>query len=189
MHKQLFLILRKLILSILLFTFFSEIHAQDIGVAIKVVNQKKEALPFASVTIVNRLDTTQISKTVADSSGIAKFSLTKTGQYIVKITSVNYQSIEKGITVTNNQTSFNFTAEPLGKTLETAVVTSKKPLMRQEDDKLIIDPENLVAASTSGYEALSCLPSVRSPPTGRARIPASSCGWSFRFPRRHRRTS
>jgi hypothetical protein len=25
--------------------------------------------------------------------------------------------------------------------------------MRQEDDKTIIDPENLVAASTNGYEA------------------------------------
>ena len=54
MHKQLFLTLRKLTLSILLFSFLPEIHAQDIGVAIKVVNQKKEALPFASVTIVNR---------------------------------------------------------------------------------------------------------------------------------------
>ena len=54
MHKQLFRILRKLTLPILLFSFLPEIHAQDIGVAIKVVNQKKEALPFASVTIVNR---------------------------------------------------------------------------------------------------------------------------------------
>ena len=160
MHKQLFLTLRKLTLSILLFSFLPEIHAQDIGVAIKVVNQKKEALPFASVTIVNRLDTTQISKTVADSSGIAKFSLTKTGQYIVKITSINYQSIEKGITVTNNQTSFNFTAEPVGKTLETAVVTSKKPLMRQEDDKLIVDPENLLDASTNGYEVIEKTPGL-----------------------------
>jgi outer membrane receptor protein involved in Fe transport len=44
--------------------------------------------------------------------------------------------------------------------MEAAVITSKKPLMRQEDDKTIIDPENLVAASTSGYEVIEKTPGL-----------------------------
>ena len=137
MHKQLFSALRRPFLIILSFSFLSQVQAQDIPITIKVINQKKEPVAFATVSIVNRLDSSQINKKIADSSGIARLSLPKIGQYIVTISSVNYQLIEKGITVTNNQTSFSFTAEPLGKTMETAVVTSKKPLMKQEADKLI----------------------------------------------------
>ena len=124
------------------------------------MNQKKEPVPFASVILINRLDSMQISKGVADSNGVAKLDLAKAGQYTVRISSINYQAIEKGIAVTNNQASFSFTAEPLGKTLETAVVTSKKPLMKQEDDKLIVDPQNLVDASTSGYEVIEKTPGL-----------------------------
>ena len=160
MYKQLFSALRRPFLIILSFSFLSQVQAQDIPVTIKVINQKKEPVAFATVSIVNRLDSSQINKKIADSSGIARLSLPKIGQYIVTISSVNYQLIEKGITVTNNQTSFSFTAEPFGKTMETAVVTSKKPLMKQEDDKLIVDPENLAAASTSGYEVIEKTPGL-----------------------------
>ncbi|MEP6699896.1 MAG: outer membrane beta-barrel protein [Bacteroidota bacterium] len=135
-------------------------QAQEIPVTFKVINAKKEPVPFFSITVVNRLDSTQTIKKGADSSGIARLNLMKNGQYSVKITSVNYQIIEKGIALTNNQTYFSFTAEPIGKTLETAIITSQKPLMRQEDDKTIVDPENLVASSTSGYEVIEKTPGL-----------------------------
>ena len=160
MHKQLLLILSKIFFVTLLFSFPLRVFSQEIPVTLKIQNQKREPLAFASVTVINRLDSNQILKKVADSSGIAKFDLKKNNQYTVRITSVNYQPVEKGISTSGNQTSFNFTAEPLGKTLETAIVTSKKPLMKQEDDKLIVDPENLVEASTSGYEVIEKTPGL-----------------------------
>ena len=160
MYKRLLLILPKLFLATLLFVFSASCFGQETPVSIKIINQKKEPVPFASVTVINRLDSIQIIKKVADSSGIARFNLSKNNQYTVNITSINYQPIEKGISTSGNQTSFSFIAEPLGKTLETAIITSKKPLMKQEDDKLIIDPENLVAASTSGYEVIEKTPGL-----------------------------
>src|SRR4029078_3522570 len=39
-------------------------------------------------------------------------------------------------------------------------VTSQKPLMRQEDDKTIVDPENLAASSTSSYEVIEKTPGL-----------------------------
>jgi iron complex outermembrane recepter protein len=160
MKKFLSLILRKLFFVFLSIFFAATLHAQDVPVTFKVINQKKEPVTFATITVINRLDSLQTMKKVADSSGIAKFTLTKGGQYTVKITSVNYQPIEKGITVTGNQTFFSFTAEPLPKTLGNVVVTSQKPLMRQEDDKTIIEPESLAAASTSGYEVIEKTPGL-----------------------------
>ena len=149
------------------FLFFSLVAQSQVGqtsketvVTIKIANQKKEPVAFASVTVINRLDSTQTIKKVADSSGITRFILAKNNQYTVNITSINYQPIEKGISTSGNQTYFSFIAEPLGKTLETAIITSKKPLMKQEDDKLIVDPENLVEASTSGYEVIEKTPGL-----------------------------
>ncbi|MBL0267664.1 MAG: hypothetical protein IPP99_03045 [Chitinophagaceae bacterium] len=40
------------------------------------------------------------------------------------------------------------------------MVRSQKPLMRQEDDKTIVDPGNLGATSTSGYEVIEKTPGL-----------------------------
>lgn len=160
MHKKLLRILAHFLFIAFLSASVLQAYAQDTPVTIKIINQKKEPVAFATVTISNRLDSSQVFKKVADSSGFAKFNLAKNSQYTIYISSVNYLPIEKGISTSGNQTSFSFTAEPLGKTLETAIVTSKKPLMKQEDDKLIVDPENLVEASTSGYEVIEKTPGL-----------------------------
>lgn len=151
----------KRIILVKIFLFVTLIiQAQEIPVTIKVVTQKKEAVAFASITVSNRTDSTQTITKVADSSGLASFNLLKNGQYIVNISSINYQPLEKRITITGNQSSFIFTPEPAGKTLGEVVITSQKPLMRQEDDKTIVDPENLVATSTSGYEVIEKTPGL-----------------------------
>ena len=146
MKKNLLLTPRKLFLVSFLVIFAAQLHAQlvppgreDISITFKVINQKREPLAFATVTVINRADSLQTMKKVADSIGIARFNLTKGGQYIIRISSVNYQPMEKRITVSGNQIFFSFTAEPLPKTLGNVVVTSQKPLMRQEDDKTIIE--------------------------------------------------
>lgn len=132
---------------------------ESIDVTLKVNNHKREPVSFATFVVYDRSDTAGVQEKVGDSTGIAVFKLPK-GQYIVEISTVNYQLIKKGIQVSGNQTHFTFNAEPLPKTLKTVVVTSQKPLMRQEDDKTIIDPENLAASSTSGYEVIEKTPGL-----------------------------
>ncbi len=132
---------------------------EDIRVTFKIMNPKREPVSFASFTVINRSDSLSTLKKVADSNGIVIFKLAK-GQYLIKVTSVNYQPVEKRITVSGNQSFFNFIAEPLPKTLGAVVVTSQKPLMRQEDDKTIIETENLVASSTNGYEVIEKTPGL-----------------------------
>lgn len=160
MTEKLFLPVKKIFLLSIALVIASSILAQESAVTIKVINPKKDPLAFATITVTSRQDTSKIIKKVADSTGSAKFLLQKGKQYSVLITSVNYRPVEKGFIASGNQSTFNYTAEPLGKTMDAAVVTSKKPLMRQEDDKTIIDPENLVAASTSGYEVIEKTPGL-----------------------------
>ncbi len=146
--------------SVFLLLFSLIIQAQEINVTIKALTLKKDPIPFATVTLYNRLDSTRTFTKVTDNNGSAQFVLKKNNQYNVNITAINYQPVDKGITISGDQTTFTFFTEEIGKTLETAIVTSKKPLMRMEDDKLIVDPENLVEASTSGYEVIEKTPGL-----------------------------
>lgn len=149
------------IIFIIYFLFISLIAtAQETPVSIKAVTHKKEPIAYASISVTNRNDSAKTITRAADSSGVALFTLQKNEQYIVSISAASFQEIKKRVVITDNRTSFSFTLEPAGKTLGEVVITSKKPLMRQEDDKLIVDPENLVAASTSGYEVIEKTPGL-----------------------------
>ena len=146
------------------FIFFQLIlfasNAQDISVRIRIINQKDQPVSYATITIAKRNDNLLMIKRIADSSGTASFVLKKDEQYIVKFTAIGYAPFEKGITVTGSQNQFRYVADNISKKLESVVLTSKKPLMRQEDDKTIVEPENLVASSTSGYEVLEKVPGL-----------------------------
>jgi uncharacterized DUF497 family protein len=134
---------RYLLLLIILFAGL-QVAAQETTITIKVTSTKKDPVSFASITLISFPDSSFRQTKTADSSGLARFNTVGYGQYSVRISAVNYQTLEKGITTLANKTVFNFSMDPVAKTLETAVVRSQKPLMRQEDDKTIVDPENLV---------------------------------------------
>lgn len=54
---------------------------------------------------------------------------------------------------------FSYTLSP-AKTLKGATITANRLLMKQEDDKTIVDTEPLAVSSTSGYEVLEKIPGV-----------------------------
>jgi iron complex outermembrane receptor protein len=76
------------------------------------------------------------------------------------MSAVNFQSLEKGIVVKATNQPFILVAQPDNSSLAGVVVTSRKPLMRQEDDKTIVDPETLASSSTSAYEVLEKTPGL-----------------------------
>ncbi|MDB5197842.1 MAG: TonB-dependent receptor, partial [Flaviaesturariibacter sp.] len=131
------------------------------SVTFKVSTGKKEALPFATVKVVSVADSTQKLEKLSDSTGTAVFQLTNGAQYTVSVSSVNYAPLQKGITVSGSNPVFNLVLEASSKTLNTVVVrTSAKPTIRQEDDKTIVDPENLAASSTNAYEIMEKTPGL-----------------------------
>lgn len=151
---------RVLILSIFSIASVSLGAQTTVRVSIRLQNKKKEAVSFATITVVKRSDSLSYQQKFSDSSGIVSFTLENEKQYIVKISSVNYLSIEKGITVNTSHSNFYFTLETSERSMQGVTVVTKKPLMRQEDDKTIVDPENLAASSTTAYEIIEKTPGI-----------------------------
>lgn len=133
--------------------------AQQTAVTIKIVNAKKEPLPFASVSVTSLKDSSIILHKVSDSTGVVIFNLPYE-QYIISVSSINHLPFKKGITVKTDHPVFTFIADVISKSLQGVTVTATRPIMRQEDDKTIVDPENLASSSTNAYEILEKTPGL-----------------------------
>lgn len=145
--------------SLLLFFSFA-VTAQQKNITIKILGPKNESVAHATITVTNRFDSLQRYTQTADSTGTAVFTLSADAQYIASVSAINYTATEKGFRTTNNQVLFRFVLQPETQTMEGVTVTAAKPLMRQEDDKTIVDPESLAATSTSGYEVIEKTPGL-----------------------------
>jgi len=134
--------------------------AKETTVRIKVVNTEKEPLAFATVSILPLSDTTNKIEKVTDSNGVAVFKILTARPYMVRASSVNYQAVQKNVTVKGDNPSYTLTLTRSNSALADVVVTARKPLMRQEDDKTIVDPENLANSSTNAYEVMEKIPGL-----------------------------
>ena len=145
---------------ILLFSSFTLISiAQQRSVLIKVVDAKISPVGFANISIVNKIDSTKISNSITDSIGITKINLGAKASYTIKVSAIGYKKFSKDYFI-NDQgfIAIKLTEDPTQ--LNEVVVKSSKPLIRQEDDKSVVDPEPLAASSTNAYETIEKIPGI-----------------------------
>jgi iron complex outermembrane recepter protein len=151
---------------LLLFLSFTLISsAQQQSILIKVVDAKYNPVGFANISIVNKIDSTKITNTVTDSIGISKINLAAKANlavknaYTIKVSAIGYKKYSKDYYI-NDQSSIaiKLTEDPTQ--LNEVVVKSTKALIRQEDDKSVVDPEALAASSTNAYETVEKVPGV-----------------------------
>lgn len=118
--------------------------------------------PIFGATVQQRWwpDTTQTSTTISDTAGVAFLPAKPDASYRLRISALGYQPIEQGIRPIKNGATYRFTLQPDTQTLATVTVTARQPLMRQEDDKLIVNPELIANSSTNAYELLTKTPGL-----------------------------
>ncbi len=147
-------------LIVILFFIYVKSQAQQATVTFKIINKQSRPVSFSTLRVIPVNDSIHYLEKVSDSAGRITFDLVNNGRYNVIVTSIGYLVFHKGLTIKNDNTTFIFTLEDAATTLNAVILKSNKPLMRQEDDKTIVDPENLVASSTSGYEVLEKTPGL-----------------------------
>ena len=155
---------RRLLIITPLILFFNIVNAQKgtqkTNVTFKIIATGKEPVGFATVAIISVPDTINKEIKITDSSGSVIFLLEQMHPYLVRVSAVNKEPLEKAITVRGDNPIFTFILDPLAKTLENVVVNTTRPLMRQEDDKTIVDPENLASSSTNAFEIIEKTPGL-----------------------------
>ena len=145
---------------ILLFFCFTVIsNAQQRSVLIKVVDAKNNPVAFANIALTNKLDSTKSINAITDTFGLSKINVVAQNSYTLKVSAIGYKKFSKEYLI-NEQTSFAVKLAEDPTQLNEVVVKSSKPLIRQEDDKSVVDPEPLAASSTNAYETVEKVPGI-----------------------------
>lgn len=150
----------RILFSLTLLFVSAFVKAQNPSITIQVSDNKNAPVTSATVIVFPINDSLNKQTKIADSTGIAVFDLALNNLYLVRISSVNYTSTEKTIKVGSESTTFRFVLQPVSKSLSNVVITANRPLIRQDDDKTIVDPEALALASTNAYEILEKTPGL-----------------------------
>ncbi len=157
MHNPITLRLVLILCTTMLVSFAA--LSQQLSITGRVTDKKGNPVSYASVVVTSFADSQRVIRKAADSNGVFTCSPELAGPYIVLVTAVGMLPLEKKITINSSNRRFVFVMEQSGMEGNVTVV-AKKPLMRQEDDKTIIDPENLAASSTNAYEVMEKVPGV-----------------------------
>ncbi len=104
-------------------------------------------------------DTILISTKVAR-TGKADFQVKSFSKYLLRTSSVSFENTELMVAITDKNINTTITVLRKNTTLQDVVVVSKKPLIKQEDDKTVVDAEVLANSSTNAYEILEKTPGV-----------------------------
>jgi iron complex outermembrane recepter protein len=140
---------------------------------IKVTNANKEPLFGAGITLRSQLNNNIVLRAVTDTAGIAQLNTNESNLWLT-VSSVGYNTVEKGLKITKSATIFEIVLQTTSQNLTEVTVKAKKPLLRQEDDKTIVDTESLAATSTSAYEIIEKTPGLFLDPDGNIYLNSTS---------------
>jgi hypothetical protein len=148
----------KIILILLIVLLHKTGFGQMSPLKFVVVSGKSQSIPFANIAI-QPVDSALPKNQVADSNGIAIVMLQAGKLYQIKTSAIGYQIDNRTIKFDNLNT-VKIELKEKNDQLKEVVVSSSKPLIRQEDDKSVVDPEPLAAASTNAYETMEKIPGI-----------------------------
>lgn len=162
MHSRYFTI----VLTLALFSLTQSLFGQQRSLRIRLSESSKQPIIGAALRLTDRSDTTQRQYAVSDTAGIASFSVQAGKTYRLLATSVGFKTLRRDLVQVNTQSVLSLVMEQDNVMLQAVSVTAAKPLVRQEDDKTIVDPEPIANTSTSAYEIMEKTPGIFLDPDG-----------------------
>ncbi len=130
--------------------------AQNVNVKILIRTDKNEPVTNATAQFLTNSDSTSVAVKTLQKD--LSFLLSPNTAYFLKITSIGINDIFQTVQIGITDTVLNIIAENKSKNLAGVTVISRKPLIKQEDDKTIIDAEVLAESSTNAFEVLEKTP-------------------------------
>jgi hypothetical protein len=130
----------------------------------RVADDKKEPVPFATVTLLKAADSALVKGAVTDGEGHYSFSAPR-GKYVVSASSLGMGRVYSALLEVSDHTStiavpvLQLKAGP--QALRAVSVTAAKPFIVHETDKTVVNVENsIVSAGSNAWEVLEKSPGV-----------------------------
>ena len=147
----------KFLISVFI-AFCMELVSFGQDLIIKIQDGEKEPLPGAVVQLA--LPSMEKIIQAADNAGIVSVSNLNPGKYGLKITFVGFQPLDTVITVKSGRNEYVFVLSEESFAISEIVVSARRPMIKQEEDKMIIDIESVASISTNTLEVLESTPGL-----------------------------
>ncbi len=159
--------MKKIIIILAAVFFVATTMAQTITTNVNgiIVDTKNKAVESATVSLFKLKDSAVVKIAVSDKAGKFSFARIPYESYFIKASSVNFNTSNSSVfTVSANNTSIiidNFVLQPAPKNLSAVVVTSKKSLIEQKIDRMIVNVDASVTnVGSTALEVLEKSPGV-----------------------------
>jgi iron complex outermembrane recepter protein len=135
------------------------IAASGQTLSISVKDDKRSPLPGAAVSVIHLPDSAKLN-TFTNGNGVAVFEKVSYGMYLISVSHLSYEKVDKSVMFKGDQREIEIELRDRINELGVMTVTARKPLITQEDDKMIIDPEPIANTSTNTLEVLEATPGL-----------------------------
>lgn len=155
--------IRKILIILALVCLVNPIWADSNGIIKgKVTDINNNPIEFATIALLNPVNDHIIKGEMSNNKGEFVIENIQTGTYKIKVTMLGFVSFDVTIKVENsNPTNIQAILKEEVQELNSVIVTAKKPLIEQSEDKLIINPEASITMATENvFEILKKLPGV-----------------------------
>ncbi len=158
------LLLRSCLFSLLIIVNTLTVFA-SLPIEIVVRDNQRAALPGATVKLTQLADAKDYYS-ITDLNGIARFEVEVDEKYYVTVTYIGYEPAEMELSPIQGQRRIDIRLLEQSISLGEVTVVGRRPVVRQEGDKTIFDPEPLISISSNTMELLETLPGVFVDPDG-----------------------
>jgi hypothetical protein len=147
----------KLLLWLCLLAGTFSVSAQTTTLQVSLRNAKADSVSNGTVQLYLLPDTTLIGTKAATGAAV-NFTVKRFSKYLIKVSSIGFETTDKTVGITDKPVAVTIVLKRNVTALQNVVVVSRKPLVKQEDDKTVIDAEVLANSSTNAYEVLEKTP-------------------------------
>jgi hypothetical protein len=154
--------------------FSNALFAKEDGIDGRVIDEKNLPVPYATVMLRQKADSTLYKGEVTDESGEYHFENVKPGEYFLQIQSSGYAIFFKQEVKVSGGTNLSIDEIKLSadiKQLKAVTIEGEKPFIEREADKMTINIDNsIVHAGASLMEVFEKLPGVIVDQDGNIRV-------------------
>ncbi|MGC1474042.1 MAG: outer membrane beta-barrel family protein [Psychroserpens sp.] len=152
--------MKSLYTVILLLFCYTVSYAQEHRVSGRVVDINNAPIEYATITLYNADQSALLNGTFSNSKGTFSLTNLKPDTYILKVRFIGYRDFEKTVVVAKDMSLDSIRLEEDIESLNEVTVTSKKPTLKREADRLIFNIENTALTEGNMLQVLQNTPGV-----------------------------
>lgn len=149
----------KLLVLIVLLTTLEAI-AQKESITVLLIDTQNEPLVGAQLKLTNQADSTLLFFQTTDLTGMGTIRNAPKGLYQLTASYLGMKTLNKVITISEQTDTIQLKLIEESTSLATVTISARKNMIRQEDDKTIVDPEPLANSSTNVLDVLEKTPGL-----------------------------